>query len=295
MNDLLHEALESNFTYMPSKLLDKHDPKKFVFPNIIPEDALASFFSDDYQISRGTNANLLTPEEEKQIFIHYNYLKREAKTLVRMYNQRRRATIATKLVETYIEIGKVKDVIAYANIRLVLKFAHKQWVKNKHVDLDVMLSEAGMTMNRCIDKFQVDMGFRFNTLCVRSILRGFIRFYHPVTEKYKHVSYTQEDAPQIAESRYNTPVEQVAKAEMLDKFKQAIYSNAANLSRAEQIAINARFIADEQFTLEELGKVLGSTKEWARQVQNKALEKLKTYFEENMAELESVSAAPAYS
>ena len=75
----------------------------------------------------------------------------------------------------------------------------------------------------------------------------------------------------------------------MDELRSILTSNLADLSDVEKKVIQARFALDaadpEQarpMTLEQVGEIIGVTKERVRQIQNKALEKLRQTLEDGI-------------
>ena len=77
----------------------------------------------------------------------------------------------------------------------------------------------------------------------------------------------------------------------MDELKSILGENLARLSDVEQCVIRARFAIDNDVseqdvtkgkTLEQVGEMIGVTKERVRQIQNKALGKLKTVLEQGV-------------
>jgi RNA polymerase primary sigma factor len=70
----------------------------------------------------------------------------------------------------------------------------------------------------------------------------------------------------------------------VEELQRIIGENSAQLSDVEKTVIEARFAVNRgedaaAMTLEEVGRVIGVTKERVRQIQNKALEKLRATIE----------------
>jgi RNA polymerase primary sigma factor len=72
----------------------------------------------------------------------------------------------------------------------------------------------------------------------------------------------------------------------VDELKQIVDRNLADLSNVEQTVLRRRFnweqADDSPLTLEEVGKIIGVTKERVRQIQNKALAKIKRLMEDGV-------------
>jgi RNA polymerase sigma factor (sigma-70 family) len=78
----------------------------------------------------------------------------------------------------------------------------------------------------------------------------------------------------------------MVEADYIDELKTIVDRNLADLSNVEQTVIKRRFNWQESestpLTLEEVGKIIGVTKERVRQIQNKALAKIKAVMEEGV-------------
>lgn len=79
-----------------------------------------------------------------------------------------------------------------------------------------------------------------------------------------------------------------AELETIDELKAVLGRNTANLNEIERRVLMARFAIDQQTpedpaaepkTLEQVGEMIGVTKERVRQIQNKALGKLRQILE----------------
>jgi DNA-directed RNA polymerase sigma subunit (sigma70/sigma32) len=72
----------------------------------------------------------------------------------------------------------------------------------------------------------------------------------------------------------------------MSELREMLTSPAAPLSEVEREVIKARFAvgaeSDDAQTLEQVGHMIGVTKERVRQIQNKALVKLRTLLEEGV-------------
>jgi RNA polymerase primary sigma factor len=78
-------------------------------------------------------------------------------------------------------------------------------------------------------------------------------------------------------------------ADCVDQLREIINRNAADLNEVEQTVIRERFAISEFVdddsspkTLEEVGQIIGVTKERVRQIQNKALIKIKEALEDEL-------------
>ena len=72
----------------------------------------------------------------------------------------------------------------------------------------------------------------------------------------------------------------------IDELKAIVSRNLADLSEVEETVIRRRFNWEQQdespLTLEEVGQIIGVTKERVRQIQNKALAKIRAVMEDGV-------------
>jgi RNA polymerase primary sigma factor len=77
----------------------------------------------------------------------------------------------------------------------------------------------------------------------------------------------------------------------IDELKAIVERNLADLSTVEETVIRRRFNweqdEDHPLTLEEVGRIIGVTKERVRQIQNKALIKIRSVMEEGVLKTRS--------
>jgi RNA polymerase primary sigma factor len=95
-----------------------------------------------------------------------------------------------------------------------------------------------------------------------------------------------EFEPDLEKSDWSDRKRDQVEEDCIDELKTIVDRNLADLSSVEQTVIRRRFNWQEQeetpLTLEEVGKIIGVTKERVRQIQNKALAKIKAKMEEGV-------------
>jgi RNA polymerase primary sigma factor len=140
-----------------------------------------------------------------------------------------------------------------------------------------------MALLRSVDKFDCGRGFKFSTYACRAILKAFSRQGMKLS-KYRQRFPTDFD-PALEKSNHLEVVRGVREKELAEEVKDIVGSNAASLSSVEQTVVEHRFGLDSEelekpLTLEQVGQIIGVTKERVRQIQNKALEKIKSILDE---------------
>ena len=95
-----------------------------------------------------------------------------------------------------------------------------------------------------------------------------------------------EFEPDMEKSDWVDNKRDVVEEDCIDELKQIVDRNLADLSDTEQTVLRRRFNWQQQeespLTLEEVGKIIGVTKERVRQIQNKALAKIRKLMEEGV-------------
>ena len=152
------------------------------------------------------------------------------------------------------------------------------------VDFAEIVSEGNMALIRAVDKFNVDRGFKFSTYACRAILKAFSR---TALKSSRHSTrFPVEFEPDMEKSDWQDRRRGAVEEDCIDELKAIVNRNLADLSQVEETVIRRRFNwkqeDDSPLTLEEVGQIIGVTKERVRQIQNKALAKIRTVLEEGV-------------
>src|SRR5262245_42699327 len=159
------------------------------------------------------------------------------------------------------------------------------------VDFSEIVSEGNMALMRAVDKFNVDRGFKFSTYACRAILKAFSR---TAMKHSRHKTrFPVEFEPEMEKSDWNDRKRDMVEEDCIDELKQIVNRNLADLSSVEQTVIRRRFnweqAEETPLTLEEVGRIIGVTKERVRQIQNKALMKIRAVMEEGVLRTKSAA------
>ncbi|MCA9259276.1 MAG: sigma-70 family RNA polymerase sigma factor, partial [Planctomycetales bacterium] len=224
-------------------------------------------------------------EQEQHLFRKYNYLKCKAARLRDELDVEQPKSSAMDEVESlYEEIVRTKNQIVRANLRLVVSIA------KRHVTPDQnffeLVSDGNVSLLRAIEKFDFARGNKFSTYASWAIMKNFAR---TIPSEYRHrdrfrTSYDELFAA-TQESRANHLVEENQQSERVDKIGKIL----RRLDQREQQIIIGRFGLDhrrEPLTLKEVGAELGVTKERIRQIEARALDKLRLAAEEEKLSLD---------
>ena len=217
---------------------------------------------------------LLTREQEAHLFRKYNYLKfKAAKLREQLDPAQPRSSLMDEIEALYQETVATKNEIARANLRLVVSIA------KRHVTPDQnffeLVSDGNMSLLRAIEKFDFARGNKFSTYASWAIMKNFARTI-PGEFKHRDRFRTSQDELFAAtqEHRGNPLVEESAQSTREAQIERIM----RRLDEREQKIIIGRFGLDhaqEPQTLKEVGASLGVTKERIRQIEARALNKLR--------------------
>jgi RNA polymerase sigma factor (sigma-70 family) len=223
---------------------------------------------------------LLKSAEERLMFYRFNYCKLRLARLQRAFNaDAMPVESAAEFLQWHRKFEHFREFLVRTNLALVLAMAKRSRMGD--VDFAEVVSEGNMALLRALDKFDVDRGFKFSTYACRAILKAFSR---TAKKASRHRSrFPVEFDPGMERSDWHSRRHDATEADCIDELKAIVDRNLADLSLIEQSVIHRRFNwkhADEApLTLQEMGRIIGVTKERVRQIQNKALAKIRTVME----------------
>ncbi|MDP6634074.1 MAG: sigma-70 family RNA polymerase sigma factor [Phycisphaerae bacterium] len=221
----------------------------------------------------------LSKDEEARLFLRFNYAryrlgKLTAKQLKRFSRRR-----SEEMIRWYQHARAVQASIVDANMALVMAMARRTRIP--HVDFPELVSEGNMALLRAIEKFDVSRGFKFSTYACRAILKGFNRM---ATKTGRYVQrFPTEFDPDLERSDYDVLKHRIQQDNAIDDLKEVLATNRAKLTDVEQTVVTERFALEsggKKKTLNEVGQQVGLTTERVRQIQKKALAKLKATLNE---------------
>jgi RNA polymerase sigma factor (sigma-70 family) len=190
------------------------------------------------------------------------------------------AAAARELLRWHRVAQRLREQIAETNLALVLAMAKRVRIgENEFGDL---VSEGNMALMRAVDKFDCGRGFKFSTYACRAILKAFSR--HGIKLAKHKQRFPTEFDPELERSNHAEERREAARRESAAELRFIDESNRAELNDIEREVIEQRFGLDRPFidrqpTLEQVGRAMGVTKERVRQIQNRALEKIRLAIE----------------
>lgn len=241
---------------------------------------------------RGVVNVVLNKHQEQALFLQFNYARyRVLKLREKIGDKPVTEAQARDLLHWYRLSRTLRDRIAQFNLALVLAMAKR--VRGADLDFADLISEGNMALLRATDKFNASKGFKFSTYACRAILKAFSRTGIKQSQ-YKAMFPTDFD-PALEKSDHQQRKADEYENDCASQVRRIFERNDAELTDVEQAVIEHRFALGEStesapLTLEQVGKLVGLTKERVRQIQNKALAKLRTTLEESY--IDGPSATP---
>lgn len=288
LRERAEQILAENYAYMDSEVFKQRGLETELFSFEGGEPALP--LTGWYQPTREEIADQLkgTPQlmkapEEKLMFLRFNFAKRKlSKLQAKVKREGLDKQLAEEVIEWHRRFEHFREYLVRTNLALVLAMAKRTRLGD--VDFSEIVSEGNMALMRAVDKFNVDKGFKFSTYACRAILKAFSR------TAMKHSRYKTrfpvEFEPEMEKSDWSDRKRDQVEQDLTDELKQIVERNLADLSDTEQTVIRRRFNWQQEeespLTLEEVGKIIGVTKERVRQIQNKAMLKIKSVMEEGV-------------
>jgi RNA polymerase primary sigma factor len=216
---------------------------------------------------------LLAKEEEQFYFRRMNWLKFRAAAVRGRLDRRRASLKQIEQVEGLLaEAETVKAILITANLRLVVsiakKFVDATW------SFDELVSEGNLALMRAVEKFNFSLGNRFSTYATYAIQRHFYRLSHRGRQLRKRF-VTDDDSLQGQAA--TEPAHEYCSSEQIAMLKDLFAGFLAELEPRERRIVVARFGFDGKppRTFRELGSQMGVCKERIRQIQGRAMDKLR--------------------
>ncbi len=227
---------------------------------------------------------LLTREQEHHLFRKFNYLKHKASRLREELDPTRaKCSAMDRIEQLYDEAVKTKNQIVQANLRLVVSIAKRH--VNSTDDFFGLVSDGNMSLIRAVEKFDYARGNKFSTYASWAIMKNFAR---TIPEEYKQRDRFRTSHDEMFSAQHDRRSDQYEQESAQYLRQTQIGRILSRLDEREQKIIISRFGLDhsqEPQTLKEVGHEMGVTKERVRQIEARALNKLRIAAQEERIEL----------
>ena len=308
-NETVSRLLSKEISYISSPEFTKRNASKTIYkdsPEVEKPDVswYRPLMNDAGTKAKGAQkpsrkaSVVLTQAQERILFLKFNYARHlQAKIQAKLGGRRPSESVKRELLHWYYVAERYREQIAETNLALVLAMAKR--VKLSDVDFSDLVSEGNMALLRSVDKFDCERGFKFSTYACRAILKSFSRQGMKNT-RYRQRFPTEFDST-LEKSDHLETLRATHERECADEVKHIVLNNDARLSDVELSVIGLRFgITDEAepsarkaLTLEQVGQIIGVTKERVRQIQNKAIRKIRSILDDPRPEIHRNLAMPS--
>lgn len=241
---------------------------------------------------------ILTGAEERVLFHQFNYARyRVWKLQQDVWSRPSRLPTpeqADEILRWHRKSERIREQIAETNLALVLAMAKR--TRMSEVDFADLVSEGNMALLRAVDKFDAGRGYKFSTYACRAILKAFSRQGMKLS-KYRQRFPTDFD-PKLEKSNFLETKRSTFEKDAAEEVRRIVQENRAELTDVERTVIEHRFGLEHKseeekpMTLEQVGQIIGVTKERVRQIQNKAMEKIKRQLEINFLGMKASELPP---
>jgi len=227
---------------------------------------------------------LLTPAQERNLFRQYNYLKFKAVRLRERIDPLCAEEEQLRKVEEILAAAdEARSRIVRANLRLVVSIARR------HVggalgraEFFEIISDGNVSLLRAVEKFDYTRGNKFSTYASWAIMRNYARTIPETLYQESRRHTGTDDLLETLPDRH----EPAPDADEREGLRRTIHHGLAQLTDRERAIIMRHFglIGDEKpETLDEIGRRYGVTKERIRQIERKAMKKLREILGEKAA------------
>jgi RNA polymerase primary sigma factor len=228
---------------------------------------------------RMCDSTVLNPVQETSLFQRMNFLRFRANQI----RSRLKPETATehdlvRIQGLLIAADWYRDKLIKSNMRLAISIVKK--FVNVDNTFDDLLSDAVMAMLRAIEKFDFGKGFRFSTYATQVIRRNAYRcVMQRYTERKKVAASVDELSLDVVEPDRSSNVDEARWHQLRSRLSTML----DKLDRREKFIVRARFSLGGHRriqTLQRLADVLGVSKERVRQLEKRALDKLRALSKE---------------
>lgn len=216
---------------------------------------------------------ILSPELESRLFQLMNDCKLQARRLQKKLSleQPRRKIVAE--LERWMESAvEIRNRIVAANVRLVVSVARK--FAGPRCSLTDLVSDGNLTLLKAVEKFDVSRGFRFSTYATWALRYDFVRTVRRRNSSSVGLQPNEAGLEDLADPR-DGELDDRRRAADLSALEQML----TYLDPREHAIIERRYgltPGSEECSLQEIAREFGICKERVRQLQLRALEKLRT-------------------
>jgi RNA polymerase sigma factor (sigma-70 family) len=227
---------------------------------------------------------LLNKEQEQHLFRKFNFLKHLASRLRarlttssgKINPARCRTQDLDRIDDLLVQATAIKDRLINANMRLVVSIAKRHAAQSDN--FFELLSDGNVSLIRAVEKFDYSRGNKFSTYASWAIMKNYARSIPEEKHRRERYSTGHEELFDIAPDTRTDEQECLASAEQASHKVNRLLEYLDPRER-QIIRMRAGLDSNEGMTLEKIGEQLGITKERVRQLNVRAMKKLRSLVE----------------
>lgn len=287
----VERLIEAPIDFMMSPEFETADPDKLILgpppetqrkaSRVKPPPGLPPYLASLYSIP------LLTREDEEYYFRKMNYLRYKASRLQEQLDPNKPRARDMDEIESLLEQSlAVKNFLIRSNLRLVVSIAKRHIKPN--VNFFEMVSDGNMSLIRAIEKFDYTKGNKFSTYATWAIMKNFAR---SIPAEHTRLDRFRTGKEEVFQHSQDERSDQFQQELVNQKQQQVIMSILDQLDNREKDIILHRYglvRGTEPQTLEQVGSRFGVTKERIRQLEARALKKLRKIAHEDKLDIPGV-------
>lgn len=237
-------------------------------------------------LSRLDDAPLLSAAEEAFLFRKFNFLKYKAAKLRETLDPKKpKMSVMTEIERLWNEAVATKKRLISANLRLVVSVA-KKYGAGSLLSFNELVSDGNVSLMKAVEKFDYTTGNRFSTYATWALYRNFARTIPDERKRVERFRPGDVSLLELKQDHRSSPIQaERAYAEQTSQVKRFM----GELNERERKIVEMRYgfgsVDSKPQTLRQVGKNMGVTKERVRQIEMRALEKLRRIAEEEKMEI----------
>jgi RNA polymerase primary sigma factor/RNA polymerase sigma factor len=212
-----------------------------------------------------------------------NYLKYKASRLrAKLKPDRPRRRLMDQIERLHEEAISTKNEIVRANLRLVVSIAKRHVGPTRN--FFELVSDGNMSLMRAVEKFDYARGNKFSTYASWAVMKNFAR---TIPDEHRYQDRFRTSQAEMFTATQDARSDQFELEAAQSQREAKVAKILACLDEREQQIIVRRFGLQhgEELTLKQVGVEMGVTKERIRQIEARALGKLRKAAEEERIEL----------
>ncbi len=239
----------------------------------LPED-LPPYIRELYR------TKLLTRERERWLFRKYNFAKFRMSEVREEVRRRRYAISLIRSYQRYqAEVLACRQELVRSNLRLVVSIVKRHL--GPQTDFETLTSDGNISLLQAIEKFDYTKGFKFSTYASWAIIKNFAKSIPE--ENYRLRTYVT-GVPELMDEVAAERAREAEPSPSVVSLRETVAALLPSLTEREQFILSARFGlpgagSAEPQTLEQIGRHLSLSRERVRQLEKRALVRLRELIE----------------